>query len=135
MKINLVEAVRVFVRYDLPDEKGDTRRERNERVGVYTPPFEIPEDGIYLWNWFIDLNNSVSRVDFNGYYCLIPPSEFLAWSTITGNGLYPEEYDILKSMDAVYCKETNADIQSKRAREDEARKREMKAKSSRVRRR
>lgn len=133
--MNLVEAVRIFVRYDLQDEKGGTRRELNERVGVYTPPFEIPEDGLYLWNWFIDINNSVSRVDFNGYYSLIPPSEFIAWSTVTGNGLYPEEYDILKSMDATYCKESNADIRAKRQREDEARKREISAKSSRARRR
>lgn len=133
MKINLKEAVRIFVRYDLPNEKEDTRRALNERVGVYTPPFEIPEDGIYLWNWFIDINNSVSRIDFNGYYCLIPPSEFLAWSTLTGNALYPEEYDILRNMDAVYCKEVNAEIQSKRAKEEEARKNEIK--SSRVRRR
>ena len=107
----------------------------NERVGVFTPAFEIPTAGMYLWKWFIDLNNSISRVDFNGYYCSIPPSEFLAWSTLTKNYLTPEEFDILRAMDGIFCKELNAEINSKRAREEEARKREMEAKAVKVRRR
>ena len=133
----MVEAVRVFTRYDLPEpgNEEETRRKRNERVGVPTPEFEIPENGLYLWRWFNDLNNSVSRIDFNGYYYPIPPSEFLAWSTLTGNYLTSEEYDILKSMDSIYCKESNSEITSKRAKEDEARKREMEAKTARARRR
>ena len=133
----MVEAVRVFARYDLAEEgdEENTRRKRNERVGIYTPKFEIPENGFYLWEWFNELSNSVSRIDFNGYYCCIPPSEFLAWSTLTGNNLTSEEYEILKAMDSVFCKELNAEITSKRAREDDARKREMEAKSARVRRR
>lgn len=124
-----MEAVRVYTRYDLPDKNEDTRRERNERVGVYTPPFEIPEEGIYLWQWFLELNASLSRIDFNGYYCLIPPTEFLAWSNLTGNRIFPEEYDILTSMDAVYCKELNSEITSERNKEEEARKREMERKT------
>ena len=132
-----MEAVRVFARYDLPKEgdEENTRRKLNERVGVFTPAFEIPKAGMYLWKWFIDLNNSISRVDFNGYYCSIPPSEFLAWSTLTKNYLTPEEFDILKSMDGVFCKELNADINSDRARKEEARKRETEAKAAKVRRR
>ena len=63
MKINLKEAVRVFVRYDLPDEKEDTRRARNERVGIYTPPFEIPEDGI-IYNYTITISIDGSNVNF-----------------------------------------------------------------------
>jgi hypothetical protein len=133
----LVEAVRVFTRYDLAEEgdEENTRRKRNERVGIDTPKFEIPENGFYLWDWFNQINNSVSRIDFNGYYCSIPPSEFLAWSKLTGNCLTPEEYDILRAMDGIFCKELNAEITSKRAREEDARKREMEAKSVRVRRR
>ena len=129
--------MRVYARYDLSKEgdEENTRRKLNERVGIFTPPFEIPKAGLYLWNWFIQLNNSISRIDFNGYYCNIAPSEFLAWSTLTRNYITPEEFDILKAMDGIFCKELNAEISSTRAREDEKRKREMEAKRSRVRRR
>lgn len=132
-----MEAVRVFARYDLTEEgdEENSRRKRNERVGIDTPRFEIPDNGLYLWNWFNDINNSVSRIDFNGYYCSIPPSEFLAWSKLTGNCLTSEEYEILKAMDNIFCRELNAEITSKRAKENDARKREMEAKSARVRRR
>ena len=133
----MVEAVRVFARYDLPKEgdEENTRRKLNERVGVFTAPFEIPKAGMYLWKWFIELNNSISRIDFNGYYCSIPPSEFLAWSTLAKIYLTPEEFDILRAMDGAFCKELNAEINAKRAKEDEARKREMAAKRVKVRRR
>lgn len=122
-----MEAVRVHIRYDLAEEgdEENTRRKRNERVGIDTPKFEIPGNGLYLWSWFNELCDSVSRIDFNGYYYFIPPSEFLAWSTLTGKCLTPDEYEILKAMDNMYCKELNAEIRSKRAREDEIRKREM----------
>ena len=35
-----MEAVRVYTRYDLPNEKGETRRERNQRLEIETPDFE-----------------------------------------------------------------------------------------------
>lgn len=120
-----MEAVRVYTRYDLPDDKNQTRRERNKSIDIYTPPFEIPEDGFYLWSWFTELNNSISRIDFNGYYSIIPPSEYLAWSKLTGNCLYPEEFDILQSMDIMFCKEMNLDINAKRARDEEERNQKM----------
>lgn len=133
----MVEAVRVYARYDLPkeDDEENTRRKLNERVGVFTPAFEIPESGMYIWKWFIELNNSVSRIDFNGYYRSIPPSEFLAWSNLTKNYLTPQEFDILRAMDGIFCKELNAEINSERAKKEEARKREMEAKAAKVRRR
>lgn len=130
-----MESIRVYTRYELEDSNGETRRTRNERVGCYTPPFEIPVDGIYLWDWFIKINSSVSRSDFNGYYYSIPPSEFLSWSILTGNQIFPEEYEILRAMDEVYCKELNAEIKAKRDREDEKRERELKAKTKKLRRR
>ena len=51
--------MRVYARYDLPKEgdEENTRRKLNERVGVFTPAFEIPIAGMYLWKWFIELNN------------------------------------------------------------------------------
>lgn len=129
----MVDAIRVYTRYDIPNKKGETRRERNEVVNVDTPDFEIPEDGLYLWDWFIDINNSIHRIDFNGYYCNIPPSEFLAWSTLKKCDLRSEEYDILKAMDNAFCKELNADINADRQREDERRKREMEASKNKIR--
>lgn len=117
-----MEAVRVYTRYDLPNDKNQTRRERNESINIYTPPFEIPEDGFYLWSWFTELNDSIFRIDFNGYYYNIPPSEIMAWSTLTKNYLYPEEFDILQAMDKTFCKEMNLDINAKRARDEEERK-------------
>ena len=120
-----MEAVRVYTRYDLPDDRNQTRRERNESIDIYTPPFEIPEAGFYLWSWFTELNNSISRIDFNGYYCHISPSDYLAWSKLTGNHLYPEEFDILQALDTVFCKEMNLDINAKRNRDEEERNRKM----------
>jgi hypothetical protein len=125
--------VRVFTRYDLREKEGvPTRRERNELLGYDSPKFEIPEAGFYLWEWFIEINSSVSRIDFNGNYCNIPPSEFLAWSQLTRNNLFPEEYDILRSMDDVFCKELNLDLKAKREREDEERRRKMETSKSRI---
>lgn len=120
-----MEAVRVYTRYDLPDKKGVTRRQRNEIVDVESPLFETPSDGLYLWEWFIAINESVHRIDFNGYYCCISPSDFLAWSKLTGNQINKYEYDCLSAMDRTYCKELNADINAERAREEEERKRKL----------
>ena len=132
----MTEAVRVYTRYDLRDEKkSTTRRERNELLGIDSPKFEIPEAGFYLWEWFIEINNSLSRIDFNGNYCNIPPSEFLAWSKLTNRNIYPEEYEILRSMDDVFCKELNMDLRAKREREDEERRRNLETSRNRVARR
>lgn len=97
----------------MEDEKGDTRRKRNARVSVVSPDFEIPSEGVYLWDWFISLNESIFRVK-DGFYHIIPPSEYKAWSEMTGNLITPVEYDILKSMDIVFCKELNSDIEYNR---------------------
>lgn len=117
--------MRVYARYDMEDEKGDSRRQRNTRVGVESPDFEIPESGIYLWDWFKALNESVFR-NVDGYYHLIPPSEYKAWSELTGSLITPDEYDILRSMDVVFCNELNADIEAKRIRKTEEQKRTYK---------
>lgn len=116
MKQSLSEAVRVYTRYDLPDENDDTRRKRNARVGLASPEFIIPEEGLYLWDWFQDISSSVSRV-CDGYYRLISPSDFLAWSTLTGNLINPMEYAILKAMDVAFCAETNKEIKAKQDKE------------------
>lgn len=109
----------------MPDENGETRRERNIRVGEYTPEFILPFKGRYLWDWYSSLNESISRI-FDGNCRLIPPSELHAWSVITGNLVYPIEYDILKAMDVAYCDEINKEIASLHSKREENQKKEMK---------
>lgn len=119
--------MRVFTRYDLPDEKEDTRRARNERVGFDSPDLIIPEEGMYLWDWYTLLNKSVFRVQ-DGYYHPIAPTEFQAWSSLTGNLINPVEYEILQSMDYVFCEEMNNEIRSKNEREQQERSLRLKTK-------
>lgn len=117
MKNELVEAVRVYTRYDMPDENDDTRRARNERVGVGTPSFNLPPQGEYLWNWFIEIANSISRV-CDGYYRRIPPSEFQAWSNLTKNYITSTEYEILTAMDEMFCREMNMEVEARRGKKE-----------------
>lgn len=62
---------------------------------------------------------------------MIPPSEYVSWSEMTGNVVRPIEYDILKSMDRVFCEETNAEIQANRAKREEQLKREAEERNRR----
>lgn len=125
-KARLVECLRVYVRYDLPDDDGTTRRQRNESLGEYTPEFVIPSAGKYLWNLYHALSKSVSRVR-EGYYHVIPPSEYRAWLQITDNLVYPSEYDILLEMDIAFCDEANKELESNRSKREEQRRREIEA--------
>ena len=110
-----MEAVRVYTSYDLPDEKGETRRERNIKFGQEdkNPDFEIPLAGEYLWDWFTRLSNAIHRVDFNGYYYNLLPSEILAWCKLANVEMTEDEYDIITAMDSSFCNELNADIHAK----------------------
>lgn len=110
-----MEAVRVYTRYDLPNEKGETRRERNIKFGQEdkNPEFEIPLAGEYLWDWFTRLSNAIHRVDFNGYYYNLLPSEVLAWCKLANVEMTEDEYDIITAMDSSFCNELNADIHAK----------------------
>jgi hypothetical protein len=106
------------------DDNNETRRQRNDRVGEHTPPFSIPSSGKYLWEWFNSLNNSISRIQ-KGVCYLMPPSEIMAWSELTGNIVYSEEYDIISSMDRSYCEETNKEFISMRSKQEEEQKRQV----------
>lgn len=123
----------MHARYDLISENDETRREKYERMGKFVPSFEIPVQGIYLWEWFGQLCKSVHRIDFNGNYCVIGPSEIFAWSNLTNNLITPIEYDILSSMDMVFCDELNKEIQARHAKEEEKRKQESQAARARSR--
>lgn len=128
-----MEAVRVYTRYDLPNEKGETRRERNARLNFETPELDIPFAGEYLWDWFTRLSKAIHRVDFNGYYYNIPPSEIIAWCSLTNVDMTEDEYEIISAMDSSFCKEINTEIEANRTRkmEDEKRVNESKMKRRR----
>lgn len=95
-----------------------------------TPPFEIPENGKHIWDWFREIN-SVAAVRQDGQYQPIKPSEYLAWQQITGNIVYPAEYDIMFAMDAVFCDEMNKEIESRQEMWRDRKEREMELKGRR----
>lgn len=114
----------MFVRYETPNKDGLTRRERNEAANEYTPEFSIPEHGKYLWDIYHNISESVSRT-VEGYYRLIPPSEYEAWFRLTGTLVYSCEYDILVAMDREYCLEANKELDDIRSRAQEEQMREI----------
>lgn len=127
-----MEAVRVYARYDLPNEKGETRRERNLRFDYgKSPEVDIPSGGEYLWDLFATLSTVIHRVDFNGYYYSFPPSEILAWCELANVDITSGEYEIISAMDNVFCKEINEDRSAAYSRKLDEQKQEMEKKSKR----
>ena len=127
-----MEAVRVYTRYDLPNEKDETRRERNLRFGYgKSPEVDIPSGGEYLWDLFATLLKVIHRVDFNGYYYNFPPSEILAWCKLAKVDITSEEYEIISAMDSVFCKEINDDRNAAYSRKLDEQKQELESKSKR----
>lgn len=125
-----MEAVRVYARYDLPNEKGETRRERNLKFDYgKSPEFEIPPGGEYLWDLFAKLSTVIHRVDFNGYYYSFPPSEILAWCELANVDITSGEYEIISAMDNVFCKEINEDKNAAYSRKLDEQKQELESKS------
>lgn len=74
--------------------------------------------GEYIWEWYTSINQRVSRIK-DGVCYLIPLSEYVAWQNLTGNIVYPWEYDILLDMDKVFCIETNNELRSQQEKERE----------------
>lgn len=129
VRIELEDAIEIKVRYYIEDERGETRKERNEIAEVFTPPLIINDYAQYLWEWFHDLSSSVSRVQ-DGICKLIASSEYLAWAELSGNIVLDDEYAILRAMDRVYCREMNAEFEAYRARQRERQEAERKAKAN-----
>lgn len=108
----------VHVRYETPDDKDETRRERNEKFNTPSPEFEVPEGGEFLWNWYFEISEGLRRID-DGVCFPIPPSEIIAWKNLTDRLLTADEYVILRAMDAVFCEETNKELQAYQERRAE----------------
>lgn len=109
----LCEAIRIFVRYDVPfDKSGETRRKRNENFskGELSPDVVIPDDGQHIWDWYFELSNSLTRVR-SGVCEAIPWSEYKAWIDLTQVKIDPEEIDMLRYIDAAFCSQMNVELQ------------------------
>lgn len=76
----------------------------------------MPEAGEYLWNWYFDISHRIGRVQ-DGVCRPIPPSEWIAWSTLTGNLAHRWEFAILAEMDTAYCSALTSELSEKVARE------------------
>lgn len=120
--------MRVRVRYDLPDENGETRRERAVRFGVDTtgPELNIPADFYHIWEWYWTISARLRRVR-DGVAEPIPPSEFTYWCKASGTIIHPVEYAILSAMDDVFCDEMNDELKHYRLRENDRMRKDAEA--------
>jgi len=126
-----MEAMRVRIRYDMPDEKGETRRERAIRFGQDDtgPSFNLPDECHYIWSWYWTISARLKRVR-DGACEPIPASEFLAWCRASDTIVTAAEYGIVCAMDEVFCAEMNSELDGYRQRQEENRRQESRLKSS-----
>lgn len=109
-----------MVRYYTIGFHGITRRERNEDFERTSPEIEIPEGGEYLWDWYYDISDSIARV-IDGRTVPISPDILIAWINLTRNVVSPDEYAILRAMDASYIEAMNVELEEFRALSEQAR--------------
>jgi hypothetical protein len=91
-----------------------TRREAYPRYDRDVPDLVIPEGGHHIWDWYAQVSLRIGRVR-DGICDPIPPSEWLAWQTLTGEIVHPWEHAILAAMDIAFCAEMNKELEAKRA--------------------
>lgn len=97
-----MEAVRTFVRYDMPDENGETRRERHKRFHQPDPPTASPPHEVaHLWDWFWALSNRRQSGPEPLAF-----AEIEAWSRMTATPIRPEEVEMIAAMDDAYVSAT-----------------------------
>lgn len=77
-----------------------------------------------MWDWYCDILNSFQSV-IDGQAVPIPPSEFAAWISLTGNIVRPEDYAILRQIDNARRDAMNEEI--KRARDRQKAEAELEA--------
>jgi len=113
----LCRYIGLIVRYETPDENGETRRERNARFGVESPEIEPVEGGEFLLSVFWALNGIRSQ-GFAGPDP-IRPRDIIDWSELTGTVLHQEERSIFLRMDAAFRAAWYAEAEEARARDAE----------------
>lgn len=113
----LAEAVRILVRYDTPDEKGMTRRDRNEKFGQASPDHEVPEDAIHVWAWFWELSSRrKSGPEALAY------ADVGEWQRLMRRQVRPEEVEMIMSMDNAFLAEVREEQSMRVERASEASK-------------
>jgi hypothetical protein len=124
LQIDFEDAIRAHVRYDTPDENGQTRRERNEAFEVESPALEIPEVLRYVWEWYFEASDGMARRVRDGVCERISWAEWQAWEALTGHAPRDHERAILRAIDRAYCAEMNRELSAYRARQAEAQARD-----------
>lgn len=109
--------MQIRVWFYTPNASGMTENERWDAFGKpenkqYCDD-HVPEAYRYLWDLYFTLSGQLQRVR-DGVCSPVPPSELLAWSTLTGTSFDPLEYAIVSRIDAAYCQEVNALIDKNR---------------------
>ena len=97
----------------MPDENGETRRERNKRFGKKDgePDFSLSPECLYIWSWYWTISARVRRVR-DGVAEPITPAVFLGWCEASDTIISPVEYGILCAMDDVFCEEMNLELKA-----------------------
>ena len=103
----------------MADEKGETRRQRNERFGAPSPEVEIPHQLLHVWDWFWELSarrrSGPEALTF---------ADIGEWSRLRQVDLQPIEVEFLMAMDDAYLKAVREDQEAARQRAlDESRSR------------
>lgn len=98
----------------MPDEKGETRRQRNARFGQPSPENDIPDAVEHVWEWFWDLSaRRKSGPEALTY------AEVGEWQRLTGTAIRPEEVEMLMKMDDAFLAECREEQRSHQARINE----------------
>lgn len=91
-----------------------TRRQRNIRFGAEdeNKSVKIPENCLYIWDWFFELSGSrrsrTERLSF---------SDIKAWSDLSGNNLTAFEFEAIRDMDAAFVDAIAKEIAANEERE------------------
>lgn len=129
----LITAVNTLVRFDMPDENGEKRRDKYERLAadgvlnkdtglpLEAPELDIPEEYADIWSMFFNISDQVSRIR-DGVCGRIPPTEYKAWFELNGITVEPYQYSLLVDMDERYCVAMNVELAEYRKRQENVRK-------------
>lgn len=100
-----------MVRYETKNSNGETRRERNERFNHKTGEAPcVPQVGQHILEWFWQISEGRST-GINGNDRLTC-TEISAWSQLTGNIITPEEFEMIRAMDVVWCNAMSEEIKA-----------------------
>lgn len=84
----------------MPNEEGETRRQRNRKFGQPAPDVEVPPEGSHVWHWFWSLSNRRrSGPEALSY------AEVGEWQRLTHTPIRPEEVEMIMRMDDAYLAE------------------------------